>query len=43
VIGFSIAELVGGVIAIVLLRILYPDVTAADAARVIVPHQGATP
>jgi arsenate reductase len=36
--GFVIAQLVGGVAAIVVLRTLYPDVTPADAADVLLPH-----
>jgi arsenate reductase len=36
--GYAIAELVGGVAAIVVLRTLYPDVTAQEAAEVIMPH-----
>jgi arsenate reductase len=36
--GFVLAQLVGTAIAIVAIRVLYPDVTAEDAAEVIVPH-----
>ena len=36
--GYVIAELAGGVAAIVLLRTLYPDVTPQEAAEVIMPH-----
>ena len=36
--GYVIAQLVGGIAAIVVLRTLYPDVTPADAAEVIMPH-----
>jgi glycerol uptake facilitator-like aquaporin len=36
--GFVIAQLVGGAVAIGVLRLLYPDVTAADAAEVVMPH-----
>jgi glycerol uptake facilitator-like aquaporin len=36
--GYVIAELVGGIAAIVVLRTLYPDVTAQEAADVIMPH-----
>jgi glycerol uptake facilitator-like aquaporin len=36
--GYVIAQLVGGVAAIVVLRTLYPDVTAAEAADVLLPH-----
>jgi glycerol uptake facilitator-like aquaporin len=42
--GFATAELLGATLAIVLLRMLYPDVSAADAARVVLPHrEPATP
>jgi arsenate reductase len=33
------AELVGGVVGFALIRLLYPGVTHADAARVVVPHE----
>jgi glycerol uptake facilitator-like aquaporin len=36
--GYVIAELIGGVVAIVVLRTLYPDVTPEEAADVIMPH-----
>jgi arsenate reductase len=36
--GFVLAQLVGTGVAIVAIRVLYPDVTAEDAAEVIVPH-----
>jgi glycerol uptake facilitator-like aquaporin len=36
--GFVAAQLVGGVIAIVIIRTLYPDVTPAEAADVVLPH-----
>ena len=36
--GYVLAELAGGILAIVLLRTLYPDVTAEDAAEVVMPH-----
>jgi arsenate reductase len=36
--SFIVAQLVGGVFALVLIRTLYPDVTPAEAAEVIVPH-----
>ena len=39
--GFVAAQLVGGVIAIVIIRTLYPDVTPAEAADVVLPHEGA--
>jgi arsenate reductase len=36
--GYALAEVAGGIIAIVVLRTLYPDVTAEDAEDVVVPH-----
>jgi arsenate reductase len=36
--GFVGAQLAGGAIAILIIRVLYPDVTPAEAAEVIVPH-----
>ena len=36
--GYVIAQLVGGVVAIVVLRTLYPGVTPREAADVILPH-----
>jgi glycerol uptake facilitator-like aquaporin len=39
--AFVAAELVGGLVAIAVVRILYPGVTAQDAARVLMPHAGA--
>lgn len=36
--GFVIAELGGGACAILAVRMLYPDVTPAQAAEVVVPH-----
>ena len=41
--GYVVAQIVGGVAAIALLRVLYPDVTAAEAAEVMLPHGEATP
>jgi glycerol uptake facilitator-like aquaporin len=37
--GFVIAQLIGGSAAILVLRALYPEVTPADAATVVLPHQ----
>jgi glycerol uptake facilitator-like aquaporin len=34
------AEVVGGLVAYFVIRVLYPGVTHADAARVVVPHAG---
>jgi arsenate reductase len=36
--GFVVAELIGGAAAVLLLRVLYPDVTAAEAGAVVVPQ-----
>ena len=36
--AFTLAQLAGGVVAIALLRVLYPDGTAEEAADVVVPH-----
>ena len=36
--GFVVAQLVGGGCAVLLLRVLYPDVTPAQAAEVLMPH-----
>ena len=39
--GFVVAQFVGGIVAMVVIRVLYPDVTLADAAQVVLPHDGA--
>ena len=36
--GFIAAQIIGGALAVGVIRILYPGVTAAEAADVIVPH-----
>jgi arsenate reductase len=36
--GFVVAQLVGGVAAIAVLRTLYPNVTPEQAAQVVLPH-----
>ena len=38
--GFLLAQLAGGIVAIAVLRTLYPDVTPEEAAAVILPHPG---
>jgi len=38
--GFVLAQLVGTVGAVIAIRALYPDVTPAAAAEVVVPHGG---
>jgi arsenate reductase len=37
--GFVIAQLIGGGVAVAVIRSLYPDVTAGEAAEVVLPHQ----
>ncbi len=39
--GFVAAELVGGCLAVLIIRTLYPHISRADAAEVVVPHDGA--
>ncbi len=41
--GFVTAQLVGCASAILVLRVLYPDVTPAEAAEVVLPHHEETP
>jgi arsenate reductase len=41
--GFVAAQLIGGAAAIIAIRILYPDVTPADAAAVVLPHDEQRP
>jgi hypothetical protein len=33
------AQIAGGALAVVVIRVLYPDVSPADAAEIVVPHQ----
>lgn len=40
--AFTLAQVAGSVIAIAVLRVLYPDVAARDAADVVVPHVDTT-
>jgi glycerol uptake facilitator-like aquaporin len=37
---FVVAQLIGGIGAFIAIRVLYPDVTPADAAEVVMPHRG---
>ena len=37
--GFVVAQLIGGVVAIGLIRALYPDITPDEAAEVMLPHE----
>lgn len=38
--AFVVAQLAGGLVAIAVVRTLYPDVTPEDAAQVVLPHGG---
>jgi glycerol uptake facilitator-like aquaporin len=38
--GYVVAQLVGAVAAVIVLRVLYPTITPADAAGVLLPHPG---
>jgi arsenate reductase len=40
--SFVIAQLLGGVLAVLAIRTLYPDVTPAEAAEIVVPHHAET-
>jgi glycerol uptake facilitator-like aquaporin len=37
--GFVVAQLIGGACAVLVVRVLYPDVTPAQAAEVLLPHR----
>jgi glycerol uptake facilitator-like aquaporin len=41
--SFIAAQVVGGALALVTIKLLYPDITEAEAAAIIVPHEMATP
>lgn len=41
--AFVIAQAIGGALAVVSIRVLYPDVTPADAAAVVLPHPDTDP
>ncbi|HEV8065632.1 MAG TPA: hypothetical protein VGP46_12395, partial [Acidimicrobiales bacterium] len=36
--GYVLAEVAGGLLGLVVIKALYPDVTPAEAADVVVPH-----
>jgi glycerol uptake facilitator-like aquaporin len=40
--GFIVAQLVGGAVAIGVIRVLYPDITPEEAAEVMVPQEAET-
>jgi arsenate reductase len=37
--AFVLAQIVGGVAAVIVLRALYPDITPEEASEIMVPHQ----
>ncbi|HEY2159783.1 MAG TPA: MIP/aquaporin family protein [Solirubrobacteraceae bacterium] len=39
--GFVVAELIGGAVAIGVIRVLYPDITPDEAAEAVMPHEQA--
>jgi len=41
--GYIVAQLIGGVCAILLVRVLYPGVTPAEAAEILLPHNDGHP
>jgi glycerol uptake facilitator-like aquaporin len=40
--AFIVAQVIGGVLAVVVVKALYPDVTPAEAADVVIPHLAST-
>ena len=38
--AFVVAEVTGGIVAIVVIKDLYPDLTRDEAADIMVPHHG---
>jgi arsenate reductase len=41
--AYIVAQLIGGACAVLAIRVLYPDVTSAEAADVVLPHEAASP
>ncbi len=37
--GFVVAQLIGGLCAVLAIRVLYPDITPAEAAEAVMPHE----
>jgi arsenate reductase len=37
--AYIVAQVIGGAVAILVLRTLYPDITPAEAATALVPHE----
>jgi len=40
VLPFIAAQILGGIVAVGVIKALYPAITPADAAEIIVPHSG---
>ena len=40
--SFIAAQVVGGVLAVLVIKLLYPDITQVEAADIVVPHGMAT-
>jgi len=38
--GFVVAQIVGGLLAVAVIRVLYPDITPEEAADAVMPHSG---
>jgi glycerol uptake facilitator-like aquaporin len=36
--GFIAAQVIGGTLAVALAKVLYPQITAEQAARIVIPH-----
>jgi glycerol uptake facilitator-like aquaporin len=41
--SFAMAQVVGAALAVLVIKLLYPDITPAEAAAIIVPHGAAAP
>jgi glycerol uptake facilitator-like aquaporin len=41
--SFIAAQVIGGLVAFALIKVLYPDITGDEAADIIVPNGGAAP
>jgi len=41
--GFIVAQLIGGACAILVVRVLYPDLTPDEAAEAVMPHHDSSP
>ncbi len=41
--SFVVAQVAGGVLAVLVIKLLYPDITKAEAADIVVPHRVTAP